>query len=109
MNVTNCLFTENRLLVLIKERVQNAHSGLQLVNIKQARQMRLHAKEVDLIFPFSCQDPTWMSTFNPVYGGVPRLWRLTKSDGADGIEEVVAAIQGIICKKDLPPFMERIR
>ncbi len=50
-----------------------------------------------------------MSTFNPVYGGMPRLWRLTKSDGADGIEEVVASIQGIMCKKDLPPFVERIR
>jgi hypothetical protein len=50
-----------------------------------------------------------MSDFNPVYGGVPRQWRLTRSDGSDGIEEVVASIQGIICRKDLPPFVERIR
>lgn len=50
-----------------------------------------------------------MSTFDTVYGGEPPKWRLTKSDGADGIEEAVVSIQGIICKKDLPPMEERIR
>lgn len=50
-----------------------------------------------------------MSNINPFYGGVPNLWRLAKSDGSDGIEEVVSSIHGIICKKDLPPFLERIR
>jgi hypothetical protein len=40
---------------------------------------------------------------------MPKLWRLTKCDNAEEIEEVVASIQGIICKKDLPPFVEHIR
>src|SRR5438309_5641290 len=50
-----------------------------------------------------------MSNLQPVYGGEPRLWRLTRGDSAGGIEEVVALIQGIICKKDMPPFGECVR
>jgi hypothetical protein len=34
---------------------------------------------------------------------------MTKGDGAEETEEIVASIQGIICKKDMPPFEERIR
>ena len=93
----------------MEEHAQSAHSGLQLVNIKQASRAccKRTLANSHLTMPF--QDPSWMSTLVPVYGGVPRLWRLTKSDGAEGIEEVVASIQGIICKKDLPPFLERMR
>jgi len=50
-----------------------------------------------------------MSNLQPIYGREPRLWHLTRGDGAGGIEEVVALIQGIICKKDMPPFGERVR
>ena len=34
------------------------------------------------------------------------IWRLIRDDG-DMPEEVVTSFQGIICKKDLPPFMEK--
>ncbi len=50
-----------------------------------------------------------MSNLQPIYGREPRLWHLTRGDSAGGIKEVVALIQGIICKKDMPPFGERVR
>jgi len=57
----------------------------------------------------SVQDASWLAAFQPNYAGEPKLWRLTRDDGSGAIEEVVAAVQGIICKKDMPPFEERIR
>jgi len=50
-----------------------------------------------------------MSSFQPIYGREPRLWCLTREDGVDGVKEVVASIQGIIYKKNMPPFGEHIR
>jgi hypothetical protein len=36
------------------------------------------------------------------------IWRLIrKDDDEDMPEEVVASFQGILCKKDLPPFTEK--
>ena len=37
------------------------------------------------------------------------LGRLLQDDGAGEAEEVVAAFQGVICKKDLPPVADKIR
>jgi len=95
--------TETRLLDLM----QSKHSELQLTRIKQA------SKEVNsyitLHISHSHQDPSWMTSFQPTYGGEPRLWCLMRADGTDGIEEVVASIEGIICKKDMPPFWEHVR
>jgi len=39
------------------------------------------------------------------YGALGQL----VSDGEAGAEEVVAAFQGIMCRKDLPPVVEKIR
>jgi len=35
------------------------------------------------------------------------IWRLIRKDGEEMSEEVVTSFQGILCKKDLPPFTEK--
>jgi hypothetical protein len=50
-----------------------------------------------------------MTNYKPIYGGVPQVWRLTRTDNMGGVEEVVASVQGVLCKKDLPPFEQRIK
>ena len=35
------------------------------------------------------------------------IWRLLRKDDGDMTEEVVTSFQGILCKKDLPPFTEK--
>ena len=35
------------------------------------------------------------------------IWRLVRRDDGGMPEEVVTSFQGILCKKDLPPFTEK--
>jgi hypothetical protein len=35
------------------------------------------------------------------------IWHLIQKDDEDMPEEVVTSFQGILCKKDLPPFTEK--
>ena len=87
--------------------MQGEHSGLQLTTIKEASEEGQLTILLEVIT--SMQEPSWLTAFQPSYAGEPKLWRLTREDGSGAVEEVVAAIQGIICKKDMPPFEERIR
>jgi hypothetical protein len=105
---THDYHTEIRLAELIKECVQSEHSGLQLAKIKEAS---ISAVSTIIIFFHSSppQDPLWLSIYQLTYAGEPKLWCLTRDDGSGGIEEIVAGIQGIICKEDMPPFTERVR
>ncbi|KAF8897107.1 hypothetical protein CPB84DRAFT_1848029 [Gymnopilus junonius] len=58
-------------------------------------------------------EPNWATKYEPLHCGVPAAWRLIQQ-GPGGIEdrsnkeEVVVAIQGIVAKKDLPPFEEKV-
>lgn len=88
--------------------MQSGHSGLQLTTIKEASEEGQLLILLEVTFT-SMQDPSWLTAFQPSHAGEPKLWRLTREDGSGAVEEVVAAIQGIICKKDMPPFEERIR
>jgi hypothetical protein len=36
------------------------------------------------------------------------IWRLVFNTEEDGMEEVVASVQGILCRADLPPFNDKI-
>ena len=36
------------------------------------------------------------------------IWRLAFNTEEDGIEEVVASVQGILCRAELPPFDDKI-
>jgi len=37
------------------------------------------------------------------------IWRLVYNAGdQEGMEEVVASVQGILCRADLPPFNDKI-
>lgn len=58
---------------------------------------------------------TWMDEYEAIKEGA--VWRLVHTQSSPGgstgenatsTQEVVASLQGIICKKDLPPFVEKI-
>jgi hypothetical protein len=47
--------------------------------------------------------------YEPVYAGTPHLWQMAINYEGGSKEELVANVQGILCRKDLPPFQEKIR
>ncbi|KAF8902970.1 hypothetical protein CPB84DRAFT_1846097 [Gymnopilus junonius] len=56
----------------------------------------------------------WAHMYEPEHVGVPKAWRLIKqvahmqNNARAPREEVVLMVQGIIAKKDLPPFEDKI-
>lgn len=80
-------------------------NNIQLAEITQVstsssiRQQSLISKQV----------PMWTTKYEPVYGGTPPLWRMAINHEGGNKEELVATVQGILYKKDLPPFQEKIR
>ena len=55
------------------------------------------------------QVPLWTTKYEPVYGGTPPLWQMGINHKDGSKEELVANVQGILYRKDLPPFQEKIR
>ena len=60
------------------------------------------------------QDSNWASLYDAVLTGTPPIWLLVHAQGEEAggdqaLEEVVLSVQGIIYRKDLPPFLEKIR
>ena len=41
--------------------------------------------------------------YRPMFSGEPPMWRLVRQC-EDGLEEGVFRFQGVICRKDLPPY-----
>ncbi|KAJ3493814.1 hypothetical protein NLJ89_g10931 [Agrocybe chaxingu] len=60
--------------------------------------------------PNVLQAANWLTAYEVMRGGEPEAWRLTteNAEDASGREEVVATMQGILFKKDLPPFTNKI-
>ena len=55
------------------------------------------------------QVPLWTTKYEPVYGGTPPLWQMGINHKDGSKEELVANVQGILYRKNLPPFQEKIR
>ena len=78
-------FRADQLEVIALERLNSPHSGIQISRI------------ASVTAPYEVIQT----------GNVWRLvHRVTKTETPN--EELIALFQGIICKKDLPPFMERL-
>jgi len=79
------IFIADQLEVIALERLNSPHSGIQvsrIVSITASYEV-IRAKNV------------WRLVHKVTEGGTPN-------------EELVVSFQGIICKKDLPPFTERL-
>jgi hypothetical protein len=48
-----------------------------------------------------------MRTFKIQETAEPQTWRMVRAGPDDAIEEVVFTLRGIVCSKDLPPFLEK--
>lgn len=61
------------------------------------------------------QEPEWMSNYQVMDAEAAQTWHIVHNvenisliNPAE-LEEVVISVQGIICRHDLPPFLETIR
>jgi hypothetical protein len=61
----------------------------------------------NVYLPTHLQSNSWMSQYVVVPAG-PGWVLATVGTSPDTNEEFVSAFQGIICKKDLPPFTQKI-
>ena len=84
-NILLTLFIAEQLEVVALERLNSSHSGIQISRI------------ASVTIPYEVIK-------------TEHVWRLVHktTEAETSKEEVVALFQGIICKKDLPPFTERL-
>jgi hypothetical protein len=85
---------------ICNERAESTHSNLQLRSMFEVRSHTADAckNRVDV-------NEQGDSSYAVEQEGA--IWRLVRRDDGDMPEEVVTSFQGILCKKDLPPFTER--
>ena len=82
------------------ERAESTHSNLQLRSMFEVRSHAIDACD-------SCIDASEQGDSSYAVEQEGAIWRLVRKDDGDMPEEVVTSFQGILCKKDLPPFAEK--
>jgi hypothetical protein len=98
--LTNVIDTT--LLEIAAQRSASEHHGFQLAQVTKVQDC-LHM--ISLLIPVKASN--WKETFTPMETA-DSVWQMVCNRDSDSCTELVVHFQGVLCKSDLPPFLQKI-